>query len=318
MGRRLLRPSAVLLVLLALVATGCGTDQKPGTDAVANAISSAAPRTGPASASAQPTTQPTTQPTISISVPAELRSTAPDIEILGADMSWPQCPPGTGIPQKQGQGSPYPLSAAQYVVLGLTNGPGFTPNPCLADQLSFVKQHRLQASAYSVLSYPSRTTLARAGGSGPYDAGTGQGRLRNVGYAQALYNVATMKRAGMRTPIVWLDVEPVPKFEWSSDRSANAAVVVGAARAYRDRGYTIGAYSTQSLWQRVVGDLRLGIPEWRAAGQTSRAEARRRCGTSRMFQGGTAVLSQWLEAGRDQNITCRGTSVRMAIWFHQY
>ncbi len=251
-------------------------------------------------------------------MPAELRSLDPDTEILGADMSWPQCPRGTGIPQKRGRGAPYALATARYVVLGLTNGPGLTPNPCLADQLGFVQRRHLQAAAYSVLSYPGRATLDRVGGSGPYDDATLAGRLRNAGYQQALFNVASMRRVGMKTPIVWLDVEPVPQFEWSSDRSANAAVVVGALRGYRDRGYPVGAYSTRALWLRVVGDLRLGLPEWRAAGRTSRAEARRRCGTGWTFQGGTAVLSQWLEARRDQDLTCPGTSVRMAIWFHQY
>ena len=95
-------------------------------------------------------------------------------------------------------------------------------------------------------------------------------------------------------------------------------MVRGAARGYTDAGFRIGAYSTQALWQHVVGDLRLGIPEWRAAGQTSRAEALRRCGPDRMFQGGASVLGQWVEAGRDMNVTCPGTSAEMLRWFHQY
>ena len=48
-------------------------------------------------------------------------------------MSWPQCPKGMGIPEKRSQGAPLPLDTAAYVILGLTNGPGFTPNPCLPD-----------------------------------------------------------------------------------------------------------------------------------------------------------------------------------------
>jgi len=117
---------------------------------------------------------------------------------------------------------------------------------------------------------------------------------------------------------VWVDVEPVSKFDWSTDRVANAAVVRGAARGYTDSGYPIGTYSTPYLWTSVVGDLRLGLPEWRAAGQTSRAEALRRCGRASTFQGGRAVLSQWLEARRDRNVTCPGTSAALGQWFHQY
>ena len=95
-------------------------------------------------------------------------------------------------------------------------------------------------------------------------------------------------------------------------------MVQGAARGYTDAGFRIGAYSTQALWQGVVGDLRLNVPEWRAAGQTSRAEALRRCGPDRMFQGGPGILGQWVEDGRDQNVTCPGTSAQMTRWFHQY
>ena len=181
-----------------------------------------------------------------------------------------------------------------------------------------MKSRRLLAAAYAVNSYPNDQTLARYGQEGPFDGGSRLGALSNVGYQQARFNLATMKRAGLQTPIVWLDVEPVPIFVWSTDTTANAAVVRGAARGYTDAGYRIGAYSTQALWATVVGDLRLGIPEWRAAGQTSRAEALRRCGHDRMFQGGKPVLSQWVEDNRDLNVTCPGTSAEMTRWFHQY
>ena len=48
-------------------------------------------------------------------------------------------------------------------------------------------------------------------------------------------------------------------------------MIVGAARGYTDAGYPIGVYSTPLLWSGVVGELSLGVPEWRAAGQTSAA-----------------------------------------------
>jgi hypothetical protein len=37
-----------------------------------------------------------------------------------------------------------------------------------------------------------------------------------------------------------------------------------------------------------------------------------------MFQGGKSVLAQWVQDGRDINVTCPGTSVEMTRWFHQY
>ncbi|NYJ01610.1 hypothetical protein HNR19_002308 [Nocardioides thalensis] len=241
-----------------------------------------------------------------------------DEPVLGADISWPQCPKGMGIPEKRSQGMPMPIPQAEYVVVGLTNGPGFTPNPCLADQVAWVEERGLMISAYAVASYPDEPTLDEYGGDGPFDAGSDLGRLRNVGYQQARYNIGSMADAGLQTPIVWIDVEPVPDFEWSADVRANAAVVVGAARAYTDAGYEIGVYSTPYLWDEVVGDLSLGVPEWRAAGETSSEEALNRCGDDWSIQGGKGILGQWVQDSRDQNITCPGVAADLGRWFHQY
>lgn len=262
-----------------------------------------------------PVTRP---PSPAITVPESLRNRRPSGPVLGGDVSWPQCPKGMGIPQKKSLGIPMPLPTAKFVIIGLTNGPAFTPNPCLADQVQWVRDRHLMAAAYAVTSYPDDRTLARYRNDGPFDGSTQLGALANVGYQQARYNVANMRRAGLLSPVVWIDVEPVSLFEWSNDPVANSAVVRGVARGYTDLGYRIGTYSTQALWSTVVGDLRLGLPEWRAAGQTSRAEALRRCGPARMYQGGPGVLSQWVEDNRDQNITCPGTSADMLRWFHQY
>jgi hypothetical protein len=241
-----------------------------------------------------------------------------DRPVTGADVSWPQCPEGMGIPEKPSEGSPMPLPSAQFVVLGLTNGPAFTPNPCLADQVRWVQRRHLMAAAYSVTSFPDRRILARHGSHGPYDDSSRAGALGNVGYSQALFNLRTMRAAGMLTPIIWVDVEPVSLFEWSEDPEANAAVVRGVVRGYTDAGFRVGVYSTQLLWETVVADLSLGLPEWRAAGETSNAEARRRCADEFSFQGGPGVLGQWLQDNRDHDITCPGVSRAMFRWFVQY
>ena len=239
--------------------------------------------------------------------------------VLGADISWPQCPKGMGIPEKRSQGLPMPVDEAEFVIMGLTNGPGFTPNPCLADQVAWVQERELMAAAYAVSSYPDDDTLELYSWDGPYTGANLKGRLRNVGYQQARYNIETMVDAGLQTPVVWIDVEPVPSFEWSSDPAANAAVIEGAARAYTDAGYAIGVYSTPYLWETVVGDFRLdGVPEWRAAGQTSREEALNRCGADWSIQGGQAVLGQWVADNRDHNVTCPGIALDLGLWFHQY
>jgi hypothetical protein len=238
--------------------------------------------------------------------------------VLGGDLGWPQCPRGMGIPQRRSQGAPLPLAGVRYVVIGLTNGPGFVANPCLADQVDWARRHRLLTAAYAVASQPDAGTVARYGTDGPFDASTRLGALANTGYQQARLNLTSMIEAGLRSPIVWIDVEPVPDFDWSADPVANAAVVRGVARGYVSAGYRIGIYSTPYLWTQIVGDLALGVPEWRAAGLTSRAEAARRCGDDWGIQGGDAVLSQWVEQDRDRNVTCPGVHRQLTRWFHSY
>lgn len=239
--------------------------------------------------------------------------------VIGADAGWPQCPKGMGIPEKKAHGGPMPLEDSEYVILGLTNGPSFTPNPCLADQVQWVRERDMLIAGYAVHSYPSAEELARYGGQGPFDAGTELGRLANVGYQQSKFDLATMREAGMRSPIIWLDVEPVPDYDWSSDKRANAAVFRGAARAIRDAGLDVGAYSTQYLWDAVVGDFTLGgVPEWRAAGQTSQAEALERCKDEHAFQGGIAIMGQWVQYDRDRNITCPDAKGHLTDYFHQF
>ncbi|HET9421190.1 MAG TPA: hypothetical protein VFO49_08635 [Nocardioides sp.] len=306
-----MRVLAPLLLLAGMVVTGC-SDGSDGPERTEEAPASEAPQT-PAP---RPTLEPlpeSPEPTTRTKKPQE-----PLPPVVGADMSWPQCPKGMGIPEKRSLGAPLPLDTAEFVILGLTNGPGFTPNPCLPDMVEWVRERGLMVAAYAVGSYPDEAAVEMYGGLGPFDGSTRDGALANTGYQQARYNVTSMLRTGLETPVVWIDVEPVPDFEWSADRDANAAVVRGLARGYRAAGYRIGIYSTPLLWEGVVGDLSLGVPEWRAAGETSMAEALNRCGDDWVIQGGPSVMGQWVEDNRDHNVTCPGTADEMEQWFHRY
>ncbi|WP_027861767.1 hypothetical protein [Marmoricola sp. URHB0036] len=310
-ARRTVGPTPLaVLALVVLLTAGCEAPLAPDSkkaDATATPSTSVAP-TPTASASEPTPTAATpsasTVPTPSIEVPA--LPTPRDVgSLLGGDISWPQCPKGMGIPEKRSEGLPLPDSSARFVVIGLTNGPGFVANPCLASQVAWAKSHHLLVAAYSVISGPTRFSPSGVTG-------------EELGRRQAQFNIASLKKAGLQTPIVWLDVESVPHFDWGSDKQANAAVVRGAAQGYTDAGYAVGVYSTPYLYESVVGDLALRVPEWRAAGQTSRAEALRRCRRDWVIQGGAGVLGQWVEDQRDRNVTCPGASVQLPRWFHQY
>ena len=75
-----------------------------------------------------------------------------------------------GIPHKMSSGQPMPRDDAEYVVIGLTNGPGFHANPCLADQVAYAKERGLLVAAYSVISWPddaAQAAVRRAAGGRP-------------------------------------------------------------------------------------------------------------------------------------------------------
>jgi len=301
--------------VIALVAAGCSSsdssssaDPSPISPSGA-ATTATAPATATATGGLDPALASAAQ-SLAASVQAEASGggqplPAREPGVVGGDVSWPQCPAGMGIPHKISTGAPMPAGSAAYVLIGLTNGPGFHPNPCLADQVAWARERHLLVAAYSVVSWPDDAAQQQYGG------------LREAGYAEAKFNLRSMKAAGLESPIIWLDIESVPFYDWSADPAANAEVVLGAAQGYVDAGYRVGVYSTPHLWESVVGDLSLGVPEWRAAGQTSQAEALARCGRDWLIQGGTGVLAQWVEDGRDVDVTCPGSETMLGDYFAQ-
>jgi hypothetical protein len=130
--------SLAAAAVLALVA-GCGADDVPPTaDAGRPSATAEAPVAPPEPSGRTPGAPRPTEPEPappSIEVPEFPRPPRTDGLVLGGDVSWPQCPEGMGIPERRSKGLPMPLPSARFVVLGLTNGPGFTTNPCLAQQV---------------------------------------------------------------------------------------------------------------------------------------------------------------------------------------
>jgi hypothetical protein len=231
--------------------------------------------------------------------------------LYGNDVSWPQCPKSGGV----GYSLPMPGKQSRFVVIGLTQGRGFIANPCLRWQVDYAKRRHLYTAAYAFTTYPTGAQLRKYRGT----AKTSLGRLRNVGAAQARFNVATMRRVGLKSPIVWIDVEPSKSRPWSKNKKFNAAVVEGAVRGYRRAGLKVGFYSTTYLWKTIVGSYRTGLPEWRTAGSRGMKVARQRC-AERSFQGGPAVLAQWWTTHVDHNVTCPGYGTRKAMrtYFRKY
>ena len=155
--------AAVLLVLVAPVLFGCAAE--PPAEAESGSPSMPASPVPETSASVPPRAPESLE--IPSVPPADDRGI-----VEGGDLSWPQCPEGMGIKERRTLGLPMPLDSAEYVVIGLTNGPAFHPNPCLASQVEWAKKNKVMTSAYAVISYPEDATIREYGGEGPGDPGT--------------------------------------------------------------------------------------------------------------------------------------------------
>jgi hypothetical protein len=224
--------------------------------------------------------------------------------VFGHDISWPQCPSAAG-----GYGLPMPPDSTGFVILGLTRGLAFTENPCLADQVGWVRDHGTPSHAYAMGTFPTESQLAAHGGHGPWETSTRSGQLRNVGYAAAEFAVASMDRLGWRPPMVWIDVEPRRAQPWPTGSATreeeNRFVLEGLMRGLQDHGFAHGLYSYAAGWHEITGDWRLPtVPVWATAGRLDHPdEALDRCSPP-SFSGGPVYIAQWYDDTRDYDRTC--------------
>lgn len=222
-------------------------------------------------------------------------SSAPTTYTHGYDVSWPQC---------SGHKVAHMPTSGSYVILGLTHGAGHTVNPCLGAQLKWAKEHHMMVGAYMVPSYPTPAQLARAS-SGPYgncSATDTYCRAGNDGAKQAAEALATMKKAGVPSPMVWVDVEFRKKFPWSGrHREGNARVVQGVINRLKLSGVGVGIYTTSYMWQHIVGDYRVNLPNWLPGGSGNVADAEAKCRST--GSGGVTWIGQYTRTF-DENVTC--------------
>jgi hypothetical protein len=240
--------------------------------------------------------------------------------VRGADISWPNCPKGMGVPGRRTQGLPLPTSSARFFVIGLTNGRAFTRNPCLAAHLEVAAARGVAVSAYTMLSYPNREERAAHGSSGPFGTATYADLISNVGYAQAAFALDTMAAAHFTSPFVWIDVEPRSERTWSRTKANNQALIRGALQAAEDRGIGSGIYTYANAWRQITGGMVLDVPLWAPGHSHARTfTARMRQTVSSCarvgFTGGPLVMTQWVWRNRDHNVTCPAiATVTTPLW----
>jgi peptidoglycan hydrolase-like protein with peptidoglycan-binding domain len=227
---------------------------------------------------------------------------SPGSTVYGNDISWPQCAKSDG-----GNGLPGPMDSATFAVLGLTDGGSFRANPCLASQVASVRSRHLWAGAYAISTYPTDAELARYGGTGTLTQ-----QLRRVGAAQAAFNLGSMARVGLQSPMIWVDVEPSTRTPWSAEADQNNAVIDGVIAGYKAAGIHAGIYSYDKAWKAITGARRMpGVPTWVPVGLASKSKAASRCAAA-SYAGSKPWLTQWTDDVYDYNLTCPGVTGRAA------
>jgi hypothetical protein len=209
----------------------------------------------------------------------------------GYDISFPQCD-GT-----------YPtLSAYPFGVAGVTSGHAFRNNPCFATEYGW-SAHTLSPEAVYLNLNEDIGTTALYGDTGPYgtcDQGTACHAL-NYGYnaASSAYTYATQVKTFVAT-MWWLDIETANS--WSeSDLSLNQDVIRGAIQfLMAEHGFSVGIYSTASMWQEITGSWQINLPAWVGGGTAETAKTR--CGDG--FTGGPVYLVQYADGDYDGDYAC--------------
>lgn len=309
----MLSPRLLAVLVVAVTAAGVGVavtrpeplppTARPSPTAAPAAVATPAPRPRPSASAPVPGAAP--------------RTVRPVVPALGADVSWPNCPLGTPghLPKRPAKGLPMPGPAAQFLVIGLTNGPGFYPNPCVGLEVQLAKRRHLLTAAYAFATLPNAAQISRYGGKGPFPTGTALGRIRNAAYAEAQVNIGTLRRSGLRTPIVWMDVEPQDYLSpWGSDVTVNRAVLRAMQLAYTRAGLRTGFYSAPYAWKPITGNLRDSSPTWVTSGPRSPAVAAGKC-LKASFSGGPVALSQYWVGEMDLDLTCPLVRRDVQRWF---
>lgn len=228
----------------------------------------------------------------------------------GYDVSWPQCPVGTGVDvgggYGKGLGLPMPPASTGFVVVGLTAGLPFTVNPCLASEVRFALTNALPRGVYTMAAYPTAAQLSTYGHAGPASGSTLAGQLYNTGYAMARHDLAALHTVALSVPWVWIDVEYRNVQNWPANNATNnRAVLSGVQRGFRDAGLGTGWYSVRTMWQAITGSWQDRAPMWKAGDYTTTGYpgALSICSTASL-NGGPIWMGQRVSGSYDLDATC--------------
>ena len=149
---------------------------------------------------------------------------------------------------------PSPHTIGLVEVVGASMGP---TNACLAAEAAWAGGG---LNLYVYLTYGTDGST-----SDPACNTTATPAACEYGFDTALDAFAKAQAAGVNTSVAWwLDVESDPS--WSSNLSANAALVEGAIDGLHSEGLnSVGIYASPGSWNGIVGNYQPGAPYWAAS-----------------------------------------------------
>jgi len=205
---------------------------------------------------------------------------------VGIDVGWPDC--SDTIP------------AAAYGIVGITDGLGYSENPCLSSEAQNFNRQDLglyiNTGWYAMSSHINPSSPRKCQ---PNDEDC---LAYNYGYNAGLYALSYQKSQGVTARAYWLDVET--DNTWSTDTIQNRNSLQGEADALNKFGAVLGVYSTTAQWDAITGDWINDWPSWGATTWTTATQAETYC-TGHEFTGGRSVLMQYLPPDSlDHDVTC--------------
>lgn len=205
----------------------------------------------------------------------------------GYDVSWPNC-------------SATAPSHPSFGIVGVSDGTGYSQNPCLAREVTWFPSINLFVNTgwynQSVHINPTSPKVCAAGDNNCL--------AYNYGYNAGLYALSYATSQHVQSSAWWLDVETGNT--WNTDVVQNQNSLQGEYDALVANGVsTVGVYSTTAQWQSITGSWRNNWPSWGATTWTSPSGALTYC-TGHQFTGGPSYFMQYkAKSSRlDQDVAC--------------
>ncbi len=225
----------------------------------------------------------------------------------GFDFSFPQCG-SLNVPDQVTVNAPY-----QFAIIGVNHGRAYTPNTCLANQISYAASKGLTMAFVINLNAPRVGQATGSNASNTANSGCAADDLACSSYvygwnaAQDAFNVTEQALLSVGDRSIptgwWMDIESANY--WSPNTALNDRVIQGAIDFVQQTipNGVMGVYSTQSEWNAIAGsNYQPGVPAW-LAGARSFAGAPSLCGLP-SFTGGPVAIVQYATRLLDVDYAC--------------